>query len=140
MLGVYMRAMISANHRYSSPGRGALYSGTSPETVLGELKHYNANIDNVVFLERQVSVDNVLDLTSPSVRNQLGVDLNDLTRGSQDSFDLYRTIGNTNNDYFITHSLGDLAQPRYNGILVPSARESETSHLILFESLKKDGL
>ena len=131
---------ISANHRYSSPGRGALYSGTSPEAVLGELKHYNANLDNVVFLEHQVNVDNILDLTNPSIRNQLGVDLSDLTRGSQDSFDLHRTIGDPNNDYFITHSLGDFAQPRYKGILAPSAREPGTSHLILFESLKKDGL
>ncbi|MEO0575474.1 MAG: RES family NAD+ phosphorylase, partial [Pseudomonadota bacterium] len=130
---------VSANHRYSSPGRGALYSGTSPEAVLGELRHYNTNLDNVVFLEKQVSVDNVLDLTNPSVRKQLDIDLGDLTRSSQDSFDLSRTLGNTNNDYFYTHSLGDFAQPRYNGILVPSARESGTSHLILFESLK-DGL
>ncbi len=63
-----------ANHRYSSPGRGALYSGKSPEAVLGELKHYNSDLDSVVFLEQKVSVDNVLDLTNPSVRSQPDVD------------------------------------------------------------------
>ncbi len=130
---------ISANHRYSSPGRGALYSGTSPDAVLGELKHYNVSSDNVVFLEKQVSIDNILDLTNPTVRKQLDIDLEDLTRNTQDSFDLSKTVGNTNNDYFFTHSLGDFSQSRYNGVLTPSAREPGTSHLILFKGLK-DGL
>jgi len=112
------RFNIGANHRYSGPGRGALYSGTSRDAVLGELRHYGVDPDAAAWLSREVSVDNILDLTNPSVRRQLGIDLSDITGDS----------------YFIPQALGDFSRGRYNGLLVPSARQPGTSHLILLEA------
>lgn len=126
---------IADNHRYSSPGRGALYTSTSPEGVLGELRHYGIDPSKRVMLEREVRVDNVLDLTNPGVQRQLGVDPNDLIRASQSPLELRRSIETPANDYFMTHALGDFARTRYNGLLVPSAREAGTSHLVLFDHL-----
>ncbi|MFY7695923.1 MAG: RES family NAD+ phosphorylase [Cyanobium sp.] len=45
-------------------------------------------------------------------------------------------MGTQGDDYFLTHSIGDSARSRYDGMLVPSARESGTSHLVLFENLE----
>jgi filamentous hemagglutinin len=69
---------IAANHRYSGPGRGALYTGTSTEAVLGELKHYGIDPSKVAWVSQNVSMSNVLDLTSATVRKQLGVSLKQL--------------------------------------------------------------
>ncbi len=62
-------------------------------------------------------MNNVLDLTDSNVRNQLGVDLKDLTGES------YKT----------TQQLGDWAiENGYDGILAPSARNATGSNLISF--------
>jgi RHS repeat-associated protein len=107
---------IGASHRYSDVGRGALYAGTSKRAVMGELRHYDINPTDVTFVKKTVKVDNVLDLTDSNVRNQLGLNLDDLT----------------GNDYTMTHAIGDFARTRYSGMIVPSARELGTSHLVLF--------
>jgi RES domain-containing protein len=107
---------IAAPHRYSGVGRGALYAGTSKEAVLGELSHYGVNPGDVSLVSKHIKVDNILDLTNPAVRRQLGVSLDELT----------------GNDYSVTHALGDFARTRYSGMLVPSAREAGTSNLVLF--------
>jgi RES domain-containing protein len=107
---------ISASHRYSDVGRGALYSGTSEETVLGELKHYGVNPADVAWVSREVKVENILDLTNPSVRQQLGISLDQLT----------------SDNYFMTHALGDFSRTRYSGMVVPSARAEGASHLVTF--------
>jgi len=106
---------IAANHRYSGSGRGALYTGTSKDAVLGELRHYGVDPDSVAWLSRNVSVDNVLDLTNPAVRKQLGISLEQITT----------------NDYLYTQALGDFARERYRALLVPSARQPGTSNLVI---------
>ena len=84
---------------------------------MGEVLWYGGDPRSLAWISQEVSLDNVLDLTNPSIRGQLGVSLDDLT----------------SNDYSITHALGDFSQARYNGLLVPSARESGTSHLVSFD-------
>ncbi len=69
---------------------------------------------------QSVSVPNVLDLTNPVVRSQLGITLEQIT----------------GDDNFLTQSLGDFARGRYSGILALSARQAGTSNLILFQELK----
>ena len=107
---------ISASHRYSSTGRGALYSGTSEESVMAELMHYGIDVDDITMVSKDISVQNILDLTNETVRNQLGVSMEQII----------------SNDYTITQAIGDFAQGRYEGILVPSARAEDASNLILF--------
>lgn len=109
-------ANIGASHRYSDVGRGAFYAGTSERAVIGELKHYGYDPGNMAWVSKNVKVENVLDLTNPKVRQQLGVSYGELTGDS----------------YFMTHALGDFARTRYSGLLVPSARAPGTSHLIIF--------
>ena len=106
---------IGASHRYSGPGRGALYTGASREAVLAELRHYGVDPDSVAWVSRNVSIDNVLDLTNANVRTQLGISLEQLT----------------SNDYFITQALGDFARGRYSALLVPSARLPGASNLVI---------
>jgi RHS repeat-associated protein len=106
---------IAANHRYSGSGRGALYTGTSREAVLGELRHYGVDPDSVTWVTKSVQVDNVLDLTNPAVRDQLGITLKQITT----------------NDYLYTQAIGDFARGRYSAILAPSARAPGTSNLVI---------
>jgi RES domain-containing protein len=107
---------IGAPHRYSDVGRGALYSGTSKEAVLGELKHYGVDPRDFALVSKKVKVGNILDLTNAKVRKQLGISLEDLK----------------GDNYFLTQAIGDFARTRYSGILVPSAREDGASNLVLF--------
>jgi len=107
---------IAASHRYSDVGRGGLYAATSLEGMTGEMTHYGRTLRNATTLGTRISVENVLNLTDPAVRNQLGVTLGQLT-GS---------------DYTMTHALGDFARTRYNGILVPSATAPGQTNLVLF--------
>ena len=107
---------IAANHRYSSPGRGALYVGTSQSAVLGELRYYGVDPSSVSWASRNIELDNVLDLTSEATRRQLGISLEQIT----------------GNDYFLTQALGDFARTRYSGLLVPSARQLGASNLVIF--------
>ncbi|MBL8024165.1 MAG: RES family NAD+ phosphorylase [Elusimicrobia bacterium] len=110
---------FGARHRYSDVGQGALYSGTSKEAVLGELKHYQVNPASRAIVSKALKVENILDLTNPGTRKTLGVSLKDIAM----------------DEYLIPQALGDFSRGRYNGILVPSAREPGASHLILFEGL-----
>jgi RES domain-containing protein len=110
---------FGARHRYSDVGQGALYSGTSKEAVLGELKHYQVNPVSRAIVSKALKVENILDLTNPATRKALGVSFKDIAR----------------DEYLIPQALGDFSRGRYNGILVPSARKPGTSHLILFEGL-----
>ena len=108
---------IEASYRYSSIGRGALYTSTSEAAMLAEMKHYGIDMATRSVINKEVSISNILDLTNPTVRDQLGIKLGQIT----------------SDDYFLTHALGDFARSRYNGILAPSAREAGTSNLILFD-------
>lgn len=63
-----------------------------------------------------MQLNNVLDLTRPNVRDQLGVSLKDIT-GSE---------------YDVTHQIGSWAKSQgYDGILAPSARNIIGSNLIV---------
>ena len=92
-----------------------MYAGTSKEAVLGELAHYGVDANKVAWVSKNVKVNNVLDLTNPAVRKQLGISLEQIT----------------SNDYLYTQALGDFARGRYSGLLVPSARQAGTSHLVI---------
>lgn len=107
---------VAASHRYSAPGEGALYTGTSRAAVEAELKHYGVDPRAVSWTSRTMSVQNVLDLTDPSARAGLGVTLGQLIT----------------NDYSVTQALGSAARSRYDGILAPSARLPGASNLIVF--------
>jgi len=108
---------LRASHRYTDVGRGGIYSGTSREAVLGELAHYGVDPSKAAWVTSRVRVENVLDLTNPAVRTQLGVKLDQITGDS----------------YFYTHALGDFARGQgYGGILFPSARAPGTSNFVEF--------
>jgi hypothetical protein len=108
---------LGASHRYTDVGRGGIYSGTSREAVMGELAHYAVDPSKVTWVTKNVRVDNVLDLTNPAVREQLGITLDQITKDS----------------YFYTHALGDFARGQgYGGILFPSARVPGTSNFVEF--------
>jgi RES domain-containing protein len=83
--------------------------------VFGELEHYGIDLKKVAWVSKSIKIDNVLDLTNPVVRKQLGVSLESLTSDS----------------YFVTHALGDFARAQgYNGILFPSARAPGTVNFV----------
>ncbi len=106
---------LAANHRYTGVGRGGVYSGTSKDAVLGELKHHGIDPDKVAWVTKDVRVTNVLDFTNPAVRKQLGISLDDIT----------------GDDYLIPQALGDLFRSRgYNGILFPAARARGTTNFV----------
>ncbi len=107
---------VAANHRYSRPGKGALYAGTSQEAILAELNHYGIDPTAVAWVSKEVKLGNVLDLTNESIRQQYGVSLEDLTGDS----------------YRMTQAIGDFACQRYDGLLVPSAREPGATIVVIF--------
>lgn len=107
---------IAANHRYSGPGKGAVYGATSEATALAEVNHYGAAAGRVV-VKKRVTLNKVLDLTDPVTRKNLGVTLSDISGDS----------------YAATQRLGDWAKTNgYDGILAPSARNPGGSNLIIF--------
>ncbi|MCY1056207.1 SpvB/TcaC N-terminal domain-containing protein [Nannocystis sp. SCPEA4] len=109
------RFNVAANHRYTRPGVGGVYGATTPETALAEISHYNAQ-EGRILVSKEVTANNVLDLTSAEVRRELGVTLESITA----------------NGYETTQAIGEWAQSQgYSGILAPSAR-GQGSNLILF--------
>ena len=112
---------ISASHRYSRSGEGAVYGATSTDTAFSEVEHYGLTAGRVS-VSRNVALQNVLDLTNPMVRQDMNVSLGQITGDS----------------YLVTHQLGSLARSNgYDGILAPSARNTNGSNLIIFPKVKK---
>jgi RES domain-containing protein len=112
---------VAANHRYSGPGYGASYGATSPTTAFAEVEHYGLAAGRVS-ISQNVKLSNVLDLTSPSVRGQLNVSLEQIT----------------GNSYAVTQKLGEFARSNgYSAILAPSARNAGGSNLVLFPKVSK---
>ena len=112
---------IKSPHRYSSEGRGALYTSIEAKTVASELKTYGVNLSDMNIKGQHVSIENVLDLTNPSVRNQLGVQTHQLT----------------SEDKFIPQAIGDWARSTgYNGIIAPSARKTNGRNLVIFKGIE----
>jgi RES domain-containing protein len=93
-----------------------VYGATSPETAFAEVDHYGQTAGRVS-VSQDVTLDNVLDLTDPEVRQQLNVSFEQITGDS----------------YLYTHQLGDFARSNgYGGILAPSARQAGGSNLVIF--------
>lgn len=96
------------SHRYSKPGEDALYFSSSKEGNIQELAHWGKELEGntTTYLYKNIESDNLLDLTNPKVREQLGINLDQITGES----------------YEFTHVLGSWGQDKYNGIIAPSAR------------------
>lgn len=110
---------IDANHRYTKPGIGGQYFSTGEKMVNGELAHYGLSSEGRVMYKFDSKIDNMLDLSNPTVRQKLGVSLEDLTGDS----------------YSVTQRLGKFAKNNgYNGILAPSARADGGLHVITFDT------
>lgn len=108
---------IGSRHRYTDVGTGGVYGESSPKTALAEVNAWNVDLSTRELTSKKVQLNNVLDLTRPEVRDQLGVALKDIT----------------GKEYDITHQIGSSAKSQgYDGILAPSARNPNGSNLISF--------
>ncbi|SFP08126.1 RHS repeat-associated core domain-containing protein [Ectopseudomonas composti] len=108
---------VASTQRYTKPGLGGVYGANSKKTAMAEVTHWKVDLSTRVLVSKKVSLNNVLDLTNPKVRSQLGVSLRDIT-GSK---------------YNVTHKIGDWAKSNgYDGILAPSARNPTGANLISF--------
>ena len=111
---------IKESYRYSPEGIPGLYFSSSERIVKAEL----ANYDTFVFMDRttysyNAKLTNMLDVTNPTTRLQLNINLNDI-------------IANT---YETTHKIGNYAyKSGYNGIIAPSARADGGVNIILFNT------
>ena len=112
---------VAANHRYTKPGVGGVYAGMSQQTAYKEITSY-VPLGDRVLVTKEFSLENVLDLTDPNVRNKLNVSLDDIIAPS----------GN----YDVTHKLGDFAKSNgFDGILAPSAQDIGGNNIIIFNGL-----
>jgi RES domain-containing protein len=115
---------VDASHRYSDRGLGAIYGGTNKKTALAEVQHYDEKFgydtSQRKYKYKDVNVDNMLDLTDPSVRDKLGITLDDL-------------IGTGKDKYKTTHEIGNLAsEVGFNGVIAPSARNPAGANVVIF--------
>ena len=112
---------INMPYRYSPEGIPGLYFASSERIVKSELAKYNTSYiakDRITY-SYSVKLTNMLDVTNPTTRLQLGVNLNDI-------------IGNS---YETTHRIGNYAYKNgYNGIIAPSARGDGGVNIILFNT------
>ncbi len=114
-------ANVNAPHRYSASGEGALYFSTSKRLASFEYQSLKPHVTS----RFDVSVDGLLDISNPAVRNELGVSLADITRISGPDM------------YTVTQQLGSYARREgYNGILAPSARADGGLNVIIFDPKK----
>ncbi len=115
---------VAASHRYTGPGQGGLYFATSKHVVQAEFEKNGSTLLGKQMHEfNNSSINGLLDLSNPSVRESLGVSLSDLTR----------TGGTTGWRYELTQPLGAWAQKNgYNGIIAPSAQADGGVNVILF--------
>lgn len=115
---------INASHRYSGPGQGAIYGGTDKKTAIAEVQHYDDQFgyptSDRKYKYKDVKVENILDLTDPTVRDKLGITIDDL-------------ISTGPGQYDTTHKIGKLAEDAgFSGILAPSARNPSGANVIVF--------
>ncbi len=110
---------IAANHRYSAPGRSALYMSGDRQTIAAEMRAHGVK-GVIETRSRYVTLDNMLDLNEPSVRELLNIAPEALI----------------SEDYSITQIIGELARLHYRGIVVPSARNPDGFNVVLFEALE----
>ncbi|MBX3654967.1 MAG: hemagglutinin repeat-containing protein [Ramlibacter sp.] len=117
---------VVSDHRYTGPGVGAVYGGTSPATAVAEVTSYDAPLAGRIIYSREIAINNVLDLTDPVVRRALNLSLSDLTQPSHGGA-----------AYVIPQRLGQWAREQgYNAILAPSAQNATGANLISFKALE----
>jgi len=121
---------IKESYRYSEPGIGAVYSGTSVETSIAEVASYPRNPFNFrpkVLVAGDVRIEGVLDLTDPAALRALGVTRYEITQSSHGA----------NGSYNHTQRIARWAREQgYNAILAPSAQRASGTNLITFDSTK----
>ena len=111
---------INSNHRYTKPGTPGLYFSSGEKIVYAELGNYNVdNFSNRTTYSYDATLNNMLDVSNPKTRDQLGISLGDIT----------------GNNYDVTQSIGDYAYSNgYNGIIAPSARADGGVNVIVFDT------
>jgi RES domain-containing protein len=115
---------VNASGRYTAPGQGGLYFASGSRIVEAEFVNTGSSLaGRTLHAFPQSAVDNLLDLSNPMTRRQLGVSLADVTR----------TGGTSAWRYQVTQPLGAYAQRNgYSGIIAPSAQADGGVNLILF--------
>ena len=127
---------VGSNYRYSQPGEGGLYFSKTQSGNVTEISHYG-NISNYKTYEyTNVKISNMLDLTDDAVRQQLGVDLDLLTRAKSTGDDIVDAAFN----YEFTHEVGTWATNNgYKGVIVPGSRGNKNYiNAIIFKQLDID--
>ena len=117
---------IANSHRYTGPGQGGLYFATGEHVVEAEFVNNGGTLAGTqMHAFPNTSVSNLLDVSNATVRNSLGITLEDLTR----------TGGTQAWRYEVTQPLGSWAQQNgYKGIIAPSAQANGGVNLILFDA------
>jgi RHS repeat-associated protein len=115
---------VNTSHRYSGPGQGAVYGGAKKKTAIVEVQYYDEDSGYTTgersYKYKDVSIENVLDLTDPNVRSEIGVSLDDITSTGPGAYDN-------------THQIGKYAEETgFSAILAPSARDTSGANLIVF--------
>ena len=111
---------INSNHRYTESGIPGLYFSSGEKIVKAELGNYDVfDFTNRTMYSYDVKLTNMLDVSNPSVRFQLGISLDSIVGESYD----------------VTHAIGRYAYSNgYNGIIAPSARADGGVNIILFNA------
>lgn len=119
---------IAADHRYSEPEVGSIYSGTSVQTAAAEVGSYrnpNLPLSPKVLVAGDVKIGGVLDLTDPAALQALGVTRSEIVNSSH----------GLQGTYTQTQRIAEWARSQgYNAILAPSAQASTGTNLITFDS------
>ena len=111
---------VNSNHRYTESGVPGLYFSSGEKIVKAELGNYDVfDFSNRTMYSYDVRLKNMLDVSNPSVRSQMGISLESIVGESYD----------------VTHAVGRYAYSNgYNGIIAPSARADGGINIILFNA------
>ena len=111
---------INSNHRYTESGVPGLHFSSGEKIVKAELGNYDVfDFSNRTMYSYDVRLTNMLDVSNPSVRSQLGISLESI-------------VGE---GYDVTHAIGRYAYSNgYNGIIAPSARADGGINIIIFNA------
>ena len=109
---------IDTPYRYSPEGIPGLYFSSSERIVKAELANYKRfNFTNRTAYSYNAKLTNMLDVTNPQVRSNLGVSLDSLIM---------------HDNYIIPQQIGTYAYKNgYNGLIAPSARADGGVNIIL---------
>ncbi|SOT98241.1 filamentous hemagglutinin [Xanthomonas arboricola pv. fragariae] len=115
---------VAQNHRYSPPGVGAIYAGTTSQTAAAEIASYSA-LEGTVLVSRKFVVPNVLDLTDPIALRALGLNKIQITNSTHGA-----------EAYIIPQRISGWARDQgYEAILAPSAQKPNGVNMVSFRDL-----